>query len=69
MLRPYRELTIALMLARSRNRTAAVVSYDLWENGSFSLLSAFGVIIFGLLIALVWIGDVIGRRFGVQEQV
>ena len=68
MVHAYRELTIALMLARSRNRTAAVVIYDLWENGSFSLLSAFGVLIFGLLIALVWIGQVIGRRFGVQEQ-
>jgi hypothetical protein len=31
-------------------------------------LSAFGVLIFGLLIVLVWIGDVIGRRFGVQER-
>ena len=69
MVHAYRELTIALMLARSRNRTAAVVIYDLWENGSFSLLSAFGVVIFGLLIVLVWIGQVIGRRFGVQEQI
>jgi len=68
MVHAYRELTIALMLARSRNRTAAVVIYDLWENGSFPLLSAFGVLIFGLLIVLVWTGDVIGRRFGVQEQ-
>jgi iron(III) transport system permease protein len=67
MVHAYRELTIALMLARSRNRTAAVVIYDLWENGSFPLLSAFGVLIFGLLIVLVWAGDVIGRRFGVQE--
>jgi iron(III) transport system permease protein len=68
MVHAYRELTIALMLARSRNRTAAVVIYDLWENGSFPLLSAFGVLIFGLLIVLVWLGDVISRRFGVQEQ-
>ena len=69
MVHAYRELTIALMLARSRNRTAAVVIYDLWENGSFPLLSAFGVLIFGLLIGLVWMGQVIGRRFGVQEQI
>jgi iron(III) transport system permease protein len=69
MVHAYRELTIALMLARSRNRTAAVVIYDLWENGSFPLLSAFGVVIFALLILLVWIGQIIGRRFGIQEQV
>jgi hypothetical protein len=45
------------MLARSRNRTAAVIIFDLWSNGSFPQLSAFGVIIFGLLILLVSIGQ------------
>jgi iron(III) transport system permease protein len=67
MVHAYRELTISLMLARSRNRTAAVIIYDLWSNGSFPQLSAFGVIIFGLLILLVSIGQVVGKRFGVQE--
>jgi iron(III) transport system permease protein len=68
MVHAYRELTIALMLSRSRNRTASVVIYDLWENGSFPQLSAFGVLIFGLLIILVFLGQSIGRRFGVQDQ-
>ena len=68
MVHAYRELTIALMLARSRNRTAAVVIYDLWENGSFPQLSAFGVLIFILLIMLVLLGQALGKRFGVQEQ-
>jgi iron(III) transport system permease protein len=68
MVHAYRELTIALMLARSQNRTAAVVIYDLWENGSFPQLSAFGVLIFALLIVLVAIGQAVGKRFGVQEQ-
>ena len=35
MVHAYRELTMALMLARSQNRTAAVVIFDLWEEGSF----------------------------------
>lgn len=69
MVHAYRELTIALMLARSRNRTASVVIYDLWENGSFPQLSAFGVLIFAILIVLVLLGQTIGKRFGVQEQV
>jgi iron(III) transport system permease protein len=69
MVHAYRELTIALMLARSRNRTTAVVIYDLWENGSFPELSAFGVLIFALLIVLVLLGQAVGKRFGVQEQV
>jgi iron(III) transport system permease protein len=68
MVHAYRELTIALMLARSRNRTASVVIYDLWENGSFPQLSAFGVLIFALLMVLVLLGQSISKRFGVQEQ-
>jgi iron(III) transport system permease protein len=69
MVHAYRELTIALMLARSDNRTAAVVIYDLWDNGSFPELSAFGVLIFVLLIILVSIAQSISKRFGVREQV
>jgi iron(III) transport system permease protein len=68
MVHAYRELTIALMLARSQNRTAAVVIFDLWEEGSFLLLSAFGVLMFMLLAILSVIAWLIGRRFGVQEQ-
>lgn len=69
MVHAYRELTISLMLARSKNRTAAVIIYDLWSNGSFPQLSAFGVLIFGLLIVLVSVGQAISKRFGVQEQI
>ncbi len=69
MVHAYRELTIALMLARSKNRTAAVVIYDLWENGSFPQLSAFGVLIFALLIVLVLIAQALSKRFGIREEV
>lgn len=69
MVHAYRELTVALMLARSQNRTAAVVIFDLWEEGSFLLLSAFGVLMFLLLMALSSIAWSISRRFGVQEQI
>ena len=69
MVHAYRELTISLMLARSKNRTAAVIIYDLWSNGSFPQLSAFGVLMFVILIVLVSVGQTVGKRFGVQEQV
>ena len=68
MVHAYRELTVALMLARSQNRTAAVVIFDLWEEGSFLLLSAFGVLMFLVLMALSSVAYLIGRRYGVQEQ-
>ncbi len=69
MVHAYRELTISLMLARSSNRTASVIIYDLWSNGSFQQLSAFGVIMFTILIVLVSIAQKISARYGIQERV
>ena len=69
MVHAYRELTIALMLSRANNRTAAVIIYYLWENGYFPQLSAFGVLIFLLLIILVSISQKIGKRYGIREQI
>ena len=68
MVHAYRELTVALMLARSQNRTAAVLILDFWEQGSFLKLSAFGVLMFALLIVLVSISHWLSRRYGIQEQ-
>lgn len=68
MVHAFRELTIALVLARAENRTAAVLIYDLWEEGSFQELSAFGVLMFIILMALVGISHAIGRRYGIREQ-
>ena len=68
MVHAYRELTVALMLARSQNRTAAVLILDFWEQGSFLKLSAFGVCMFALLIVIVSISNWAARRYGVQEQ-
>ena len=68
MVHAYRELTVALMLARSENRTASVLIFDYWDRGSFMLISAFGVVMFALLLILVLISHWIGRRYGIQEQ-
>jgi len=69
MVHAYRELTISLMLARSNNRTASVIIFDLWSNGSFQQLSAFGVVMFTVLIVLVSIAQRISARYGIQEQI
>ncbi len=68
MVHAYRELTVALMLARSQNRTAAVLILDFWEQGSFLKLSAFGVLMFALIIVLVSISHWLSRRYGIQDQ-
>ena len=69
MVHAYRELTISLMLARSNNRTASVIIFDLWSNGSFQQLSAFGVVMFTLLIGLVTIAQKVSARYGIQERI
>lgn len=69
MVHAYRELTIALLLARSQNRTAAVIIFDLWDNGSFMELSAFGVLMFSVLIVLVSVSHKLSQRYGIQEQI
>jgi iron(III) transport system permease protein len=69
MVHAYRELGISLKLARSANRTASVIIYDLWSNGSFQQLSAFGVVMFTILIALVSIAQKVSARYGIQERV
>jgi hypothetical protein len=43
--------------------------YDLWSNGSFQQLSAFGVVMFTILIVLVSIAQKISKRYGIQEQI
>ena len=68
MVHAYRELTVALMLARADNRTAAVLILDFWEQGSFMKLSAFGVIMFMVLLVIVLISHRISRGYGVQER-
>jgi iron(III) transport system permease protein len=67
MVHSFRELTIALMLSGSGNRTAAVVIFDLWSTGRFTQLAAFGVVMFLILIALIGLSHLLSKRFGVQE--
>ena len=68
MIQSFRELTVALMLARSGNRTAAVLIFDLWDTGSFLKLSAFGVLMFLVLLGLSFASFLLTRRFGIDRQ-
>ena len=69
MVHAYRELRISLKLARSNNRTASVIIFNLRSNGLFQQLSAFGVVMFTILIALVSIAQKVSARYGIQERV
>src|SRR5262249_26344679 len=65
MVHAYRELTIALMLSRGNNRTAAVIIFALSAN-EWQLLAAFAVIMFVILIALMTLAHLASLRFGVR---
>ena len=67
MIQSFRELTVALMLARSDNRTAAVLIFDLWDTGSFLKLSAFGVLMFIVLLTLSFVSYLLTRKFGIDR--
>ena len=67
MIQSFRELTVALMLARSDNRTASVLIFDLWDTGSFLKLSAFGVLMFFVLLMLSFVSYLLTRRLGIDH--
>jgi len=69
MVHAYHELKISLKLARSNNRTASVINFDFRSNGLFQQLSAFGVVMFTILIALVSIAQKVSARYGIQERI
>lgn len=48
---------------------ASIIISDLYSIGSFQQLSAFGVVMFTILIILVSIAQKVSAKFGIQEQV
>ncbi len=44
----------------------SVVIWELWQNGQYEELSAFGVMMATLFI-YVMLAQILGRRFGIRE--
>jgi iron(III) transport system permease protein len=45
----------------------SIVIWELWQNGQYVELSAFGVMLIAVLFVIVMIAQIVGRRFGVSE--
>jgi iron(III) transport system permease protein len=68
MVHAFRELGASVLVASFGTEVVGVAILDLWENGSFGLLSAFGIVIGTALLLAALVAAWISRRYGVQEQ-
>jgi iron(III) transport system permease protein len=68
LIHAYRELSASIMVYAYGTEPIGVAILELWQNGSFSLLAAFGMLVTVSLIAFAVIARIIGNRFGVKEE-
>jgi iron(III) transport system permease protein len=62
-----RELSSSILLYSPGNEVISIVIWELWENGQYVELSALSVLFMFMLLTLVAIAQLVGKRFGVKE--
>ena len=62
-----RELSSSILLYSPGSEVIAVVLWELWQNGQYTQLSAFGVMLISALFVFVLIAQLISRRIGIRE--
>jgi iron(III) transport system permease protein len=55
------------MLYRSGTEVISVVLFELWETGQYPQLSALGMILVVILIAISLLARAVGGRFSIQQ--
>jgi iron(III) transport system permease protein len=63
----FRELATSIMLYRSGTEVISVVLFELWETGQYPQLSALGMVLVAILVAISLVARKIGGRFSVQQ--
>jgi iron(III) transport system permease protein len=63
----FRELSTSVMLYRSGTEVLAVVMYELWDAGQYPELSALGMTLVIVLVAISLVARWIGGKFSVQQ--
>jgi iron(III) transport system permease protein len=63
----FRELATSIMLYRSGTEVISVVLFELWETGQYPQLSALGMVLVAILVAISLIARAIGARYSVQQ--
>ena len=62
-----RELSSSILLYSPGNEVFSIVIWEQWQNGEYTELAAYGVIMVTILVALVAIARKLGARVGVRE--
>jgi iron(III) transport system permease protein len=62
-----RELSSSVLLYSPGSEVVSIVIWELWQNGQYVELSAFGVMMILVLFVVVMLAQLLGRRFGVKE--
>ena len=68
LIHAYRELSASLIVYSYGNEPIGVAIFDIWENGSYGLLSAFGMLVVLVLIVFSVIARLISSRYGVKDE-
>jgi iron(III) transport system permease protein len=63
----FRELSTSVMLYRSGTEVLAVVMYELWDAGQYPELSALGMTLVVVLVAISLVARWVGGKFSVQQ--
>lgn len=62
-----RELSSSILLYSPGTEVVSIVIWEMWQNGQYVELSAFGVMLIATLFIFVMTAQWIGKRFGVKE--
>ena len=62
-----RELSSSILLYSPGTEVVSIVIWELWQNGQYVELSAFGVMLISALFVFVVIAQLVGKRFGIKE--
>ncbi len=62
----FREVSTSIMLASQETRPVGVAMMELWFDGSFGALSAFGILITFVILTLSIGAKMLGERYGVR---
>lgn len=63
-----RELSSSILLYSPGSEVVSVIIWELWQNGQYVELSAFGVMLISALFVFTLLAQAVGRRFGVKER-
>jgi iron(III) transport system permease protein len=62
-----RELSASILLYSPGTEVISIVLWELWQNGQYTQLSAFGVMLILALFVFVMIAQMVSKRFGIRE--